>query len=117
MVRSPACLGGAVVTSKLFGDIINDELSIISASIGLLPSASLTRIPDGEYIPKPSDTILSVAIIFQCSFDLPEKANAVEGPVRVALDSDLRVTDFGGNTTTEEVDDAVFEELKQILKA
>ncbi|KAG5757219.1 hypothetical protein H9Q69_002035 [Fusarium xylarioides] len=117
MVRNPACLEGVVVTSKLFGDIINDELSIMSASIGLLPSTSLSRIPDGECIPKPFDTILSVAIIFQCSFDLPEKANAVEGPVCVALDSGLRATDFGGNTTTEDVDDAVFEELKQILKA
>jgi 3-isopropylmalate dehydrogenase len=48
MVRDPRALNGVVVTSNLFGDIISDEASVIPGSIGLLPSASLSGIPDGE---------------------------------------------------------------------
>jgi 3-isopropylmalate dehydrogenase len=48
MVKNPKALNGIVVTSNLFGDIISDEASIIPGSIGLLPSASLTGIPDGK---------------------------------------------------------------------
>ena len=48
MVKSPRALNGIVVTSNLFGDIISDEASVIPGSIGLLPSASLTAIPDGK---------------------------------------------------------------------
>jgi 3-isopropylmalate dehydrogenase len=48
MVRSPRTLNGVVVTSNLFGDIISDEASVIPGSLGLLPSASLSGIPDGK---------------------------------------------------------------------
>lgn len=48
MVRDPRALNGIVVTSNLFGDIISDEASVIPGSIGLLPSASLSGIPDGK---------------------------------------------------------------------
>jgi 3-isopropylmalate dehydrogenase len=48
MVKSPTALNGVVVTSNLFGDIISDEASVIPGSIGLLPSASLSGIPDGK---------------------------------------------------------------------
>lgn len=48
MVKKPASLNGVVVTSNLFGDIISDEASVIPGSIGLLPSASLSGIPDGK---------------------------------------------------------------------
>lgn len=47
MVKKPTALNGVVVTSNLFGDIISDEASVIPGSIGLLPSASLSGIPDG----------------------------------------------------------------------
>lgn len=47
MVKNPRALNGIVVTSNLFGDIISDEASVIPGSIGLLPSASLSGIPDG----------------------------------------------------------------------
>jgi 3-isopropylmalate dehydrogenase len=47
MVKNPRALNGIVVTSNLFGDIISDEASVIPGSLGLLPSASLTGIPDG----------------------------------------------------------------------
>jgi len=48
LVKNPRALNGVVVTSNLFGDIITDEASVIPGSIGLLPSASLTGIPDGK---------------------------------------------------------------------
>lgn len=48
MIKSPTKLNGIIVTSNLFGDIISDEASVIPGSLGLLPSASLTGIPDGK---------------------------------------------------------------------
>ena len=48
MVKTPTKLNGVVVTSNLFGDIISDEASVIPGSLGLLPSASLSGIPDGK---------------------------------------------------------------------
>lgn len=48
LVKNPRGLNGVVVTSNLFGDIISDEASVIPGSIGLLPSASLSGIPDGK---------------------------------------------------------------------
>lgn len=48
MVKDPRSLNGVVVTSNLFGDIISDEASVIPGSLGLLPSASLSGVPDGK---------------------------------------------------------------------
>ena len=48
MVQNPRALNGVVVTSNLFGDIISDEASVIPGSLGLLPSASLSGVPDGK---------------------------------------------------------------------
>ena len=48
MVKNPRALNGVVLTSNLFGDIISDEASVIPGSLGLLPSASLSGIPDGK---------------------------------------------------------------------
>lgn len=48
MIKDPRALNGIIVTSNLFGDIISDEASVIPGSLGLLPSASLSGIPDGK---------------------------------------------------------------------
>ena len=48
MVKDPRKLNGIIITSNLFGDIISDEASVIPGSLGLLPSASLSGIPDGK---------------------------------------------------------------------
>ena len=48
LIKTPRELNGVVVTSNLFGDIISDETSVIPGSIGLLPSASLSGVPDGK---------------------------------------------------------------------
>ncbi|RKK99723.1 hypothetical protein BFJ71_g5972 [Fusarium oxysporum] len=136
MVKNYTGLNGVVVTSNLFGDIISDEPSIIPGRIGLLPSASLSGVPDvkdkcngiyepiygsapdisGNGIVNPIGTILPVAMLQPYSFNLPEEAKAVEEAVHVALDGGLRTKDLGGNATTEVVGDAVVEELKEILK-
>ncbi|KAF4982400.1 hypothetical protein FZEAL_1972 [Fusarium zealandicum] len=137
LVKNPTGLNGVVVTSNLFGDIISDEASVIPGSIGLLPSASLSGIPDGKgkcngiYEPihgsapdisgqgivNPIGTILSVAMLLRYSLNLPEEAKAVEEAVRVALDGGLRTKDLGGSATTRDVGDAVVKQLTQILKA
>lgn len=48
MIKNPKALNGIIVTSNLFGDIISDEASVIPGSLGLLPSASITGLPDGK---------------------------------------------------------------------
>lgn len=48
MIKNPTSLNGIIVTSNLFGDIISDEASVIPGSLGLLPSASLSALPDGK---------------------------------------------------------------------
>ncbi|KAG4260605.1 3-isopropylmalate dehydrogenase [Fusarium proliferatum] len=98
------------------GDTINDGPSI-TPSIGLLPSANLSHILDIKGVPKLFGTILSVAMILCYSLNLPVEAKAVEGVIRVALKGGLHAKDLGGNTTTEEVGDAVVQELEKIPKA
>ncbi|ROT38546.1 3-isopropylmalate dehydrogenase [Sodiomyces alkalinus F11] len=135
MVKSPRALNGVIVTSNLFGDIISDEASVIPGSIGLLPSASLSGIPDGKgrcngiYEPihgsapdisgqgivNPIGTILSVAMMLRYSLNLPKEAQAVEDAVKNVLDAGLRTKDIGGSTSTVEVGDAIVKELVKIL--
>lgn len=135
LIKNPRGLNGVVVTSNLFGDIISDEASVIPGSIGLLPSASLSGIPDGKskcngiYEPihgsapdisgqgivNPLGTILSVAMMLRYSLNLPNEAKAVEDAVRNAIDAGLRTKDMGGSAGTKEVGDAVVAELAKLL--
>ncbi|KAL7809893.1 Isocitrate/isopropylmalate dehydrogenase [Trichoderma aethiopicum] len=138
MVKSPTQLNGVVLCSNLQGDILSDEASVIPGSIGLLPSASLSGIPDekqpkaqgiyepihgsapdisGKGIVNPIGTILSVAMMLRYSLNLPTEAKAVEDAVRAAIDAGLRTKDMGGNTTTTEAGDAIVAELVKVLKA
>jgi len=136
MVKNPRALNGIVVTSNLFGDIISDEASVIPGSIGLLPSASLTGIPDGKtkcngiYEPihgsapdisgqglvNPIGTILSIGMLLTYSLNLPTEAKAVEEAVRRTIESGIRTKDIGGTSSTSEVGDAVAAELEKVLK-
>ncbi|KAL2015587.1 hypothetical protein VTK56DRAFT_5199 [Thermocarpiscus australiensis] len=135
MVKNPRALNGVVVTSNLFGDIISDEASVIPGSIGLLPSASLSGVPDGKskcngiYEPihgsapdisgkgivNPIGTILSVAMMLRYSLNLPKEAAAVEAAVKLAIDSGIKTRDMGGNAGTTEMGDAVVAQLVKIL--
>jgi len=136
MVKNPRALNGVVVTSNLFGDIISDEASVIPGSIGLLPSASLSGIPDGKskcngiYEPihgsapdisgkgivNPVGTILSVAMLLKYSLNLPKESKAVEEAVRRTIEMGVGTRDIGGTNSTTEVGDVVVEELAKILK-
>jgi len=99
-----------VVTENMFGDILSDEASMITGSIGLLPSASIGDTAPGLYEPihgsapdiagqdkaNPIATILSVAMMFRYSFDLPEEAKAVEDAVDAVLAEGWHTADFDG---------------------
>ncbi|MCJ1452397.1 3-isopropylmalate dehydrogenase [Mycoblastus sanguinarius] len=135
MVRDPRALNGVVVTSNLFGDIISDEASVIPGSLGLLPSASLSGVPDGKkvvsgiYEPihgsapdiagqekvNPVAAILSTAMMLLYSFNLPGEAKAIEESVRRTIDANVRTGDIGGKSTTKQVGDHVAQELAKIL--
>ncbi len=106
IVKNPAQFD-VMVTENMFGDILTDEASMITGSIGMIPSASLgdgTRglyepihgsAPDiaGKDMANPVGAILSAAMMLRYSFDLPEEADAVEAAVAAALDAGLRTAD------------------------
>jgi 3-isopropylmalate dehydrogenase len=97
-----------ILTSNMFGDILSDEASQLTGSIGLLASASLgdgTRgmyepihgsAPDiaGQGIANPIATILSFAMMLRMSFNLPNEASAVETAVEAALKAGYRTRDI-----------------------
>ena len=97
-----------ILTGNLFGDILSDEASCITGSIGMLPSASLGdtslglyepihgSAPDiaGKNVANPIATILSVAMMLRYSFDLAEEADAIERAVATVLDAGHRTGDI-----------------------
>lgn len=112
LVKNPAQFD-VVVTSNMFGDILSDEASQITGSIGLLPSASLGKGGRGMYEPihgsapdiagknlaNPIATILSLAMMFRYSFKLEEEAATIENAVNEALVRGYRTTDILDNNT------------------
>ena len=107
LVRNPARFD-VVVTSNLFGDILSDEASMITGSIGMLPSASLGSGKLGLYEPihgsapdiagtgaaNPLATILSAAMLLRYSLGQPEAACAIERAVEQALEQGWRTADI-----------------------
>ena len=97
-----------IVTENMFGDILSDEASMITGSIGMIPSSSLgngTRglyepihgsAPDiaGKDIANPIGTILSAAMMLRYSFDLEEEAACIENAVSAVLDLGYRTADI-----------------------
>ena len=97
-----------LVTENMFGDILSDEASMITGSIGMIPSSSLGEGSRGLYEPihgsapdiagqdkaNPIGTILSAAMLLKYSFDLDAEASAVEAAVNCALDAGLRTGDM-----------------------
>jgi len=100
LVRNPGQFD-VIVTSNIFGDILSDEASMISGSIGMLPSASLNEgalglyepihgsAPDiaGKGIANPLAAILSVAMMLRYSLNRPKPAEEIEGAVARVLES------------------------------
>ncbi len=107
LVREPSQFD-VIVTSNLFGDILSDEASIITGSIGLLPSASVSEDGPGLYEPihgsapdiagedkaNPLATILSVAMMLRFSFGLQEEAASIEKAVSIVLEQGFRTGDI-----------------------
>lgn len=116
LVREPSRFDVAV-TSNMFGDILSDEASQITGSIGLLPSASLGDSKCGMYEPihgsapdiagtgkaNPMATILSAAMMLRYSFDLSEEADCIEKAVNAVLEEGFRTADIVGNSGAEPI--------------
>ena len=97
-----------IVTENMFGDILSDEASMITGSIGTIPSSSLgstTRglyepihgsAPDiaGQDIANPIGTILAAAMLLRYSFDMAKEADAIEKAVSDTLDAGFRTADI-----------------------
>lgn len=114
LVRNPARFD-VVVTSNMFGDILSDEASQITGSIGLLPSASLGATKRGLYEPihgsapdiagqnkaNPLATILSAAMMLRYAFDLTVEADAIEQAVDKCLCEGCRTADIARGADTK----------------
>ena len=107
LVKDPAQFD-VVLTENMFGDILSDEASQITGSIGMLPSASLNETKFGLYEPSggsapdiagknianPIATILSAAMMLRYTFDLDKEADAIENAVKKVLEEGYRTIDL-----------------------
>ena len=106
LIRAPGQFD-VLVTSNLFGDILSDEASVLTGSIGMLASASIGSghgmyepihgsAPDiaGKNLANPLAAILSAAMMLRYSFSLEKEAAAIENAVNTALDAGLRTADI-----------------------
>ncbi len=107
LVKNPGQFD-VILTENMFGDILSDEASMVTGSIGMLSSASLNdtkfglyepsggSAPDiaGQGIANPIATILSAAMMLRYSFDLDREADAIEAAVKQALEEGYRTIDI-----------------------
>ena len=127
LVRNPRQFD-VVVTGNLFGDILTDEASMITGSIGMLPSASLGSTKLGMYEPihgsapdiagqgkaNPIAMILSCALMLRYSFDLEKEAQTIEASVKKVLAAGARTADIaagGEYVSTTEMSDLILAQL------
>lgn len=109
-----------LVTENTFGDILTDEASVVSGSMGLLASASIgekTGVYEpihgsypqaaGKNIANPLATILSVAMMFEYAFGLMEEGRVIREAVAASIDEGYTTEDLGGIRSTSEVGDWV----------
>jgi len=129
LIRDPSQFD-VIVTTNMFGDILSDEASMITGSIGMLPSASLAEGNFGLYEPihgsapdiagqdkaNPLATILSAAMMLRYSFNLPKEADAVENAVEKVLKEGYRTGDIMSPgkilVGTEKIGDKVAEYIR-----
>lgn len=105
-----------IVTENMFGDILSDEASMITGSIGMIPSSSLGATACGLYEPihgsapdiagkdiaNPIGTILAAAMMLRFSFDMAQEADAMESAVSAVLDAGWRTGDIVSSDTPKE---------------
>ena len=124
LVKDPAQFD-VVLTENMFGDILSDEASMITGSIGMLASASLNNTKFGLYEPSggsapdiagknianPIATILSAAMMLRFSFDLDKEADAIEAAVQKVLTEGYRTGDIMSDgckqVNTDEMGDCI----------
>jgi 3-isopropylmalate dehydrogenase len=110
-----------MVTENMFGDILTDEASVITGSLGLLPSASIgihTSVFEpihgsypqaaGKNMANPVATILSAALMFEYAFDLQKESQIIREAVAASMDAKVLTEDIAGSEkayTTSEVGD------------
>ena len=129
LIRKPGFFD-VIVTSNMFGDILSDEASQITGSIGMLPSASLGEGSFGMYEPihgsapshggkdeaNPLATVLSAAMMLKYTLGLPKEAAAIEAAVEQALEDGVRTYDIAlqgqAPVGTKAMGDAVIERLR-----
>jgi 3-isopropylmalate dehydrogenase len=120
-----------ILTANLFGDILTDEASVLSGSMGNLASASIGETvnsldqprglyepihgsaPDiaGKGIANPIGTILSAAMLLRHSLGLERAAQAIEEAVQVAISNGHRTPDLGGDLSTRSLTDEIIQNL------
>ena len=128
LVTNPSAFD-VIVTENMFGDILSDEASVITGSLGVLPSASLGRDGFGLYEPvhgtapsiagqgkaNPAATILSVAMMLKYSFDMETEAAAIEEAVNVVFEDGFFTADLASPgdrvLSTEDWTNKVVDEL------
>jgi len=129
IVRDPKQFD-VILTENMFGDILSDEASMVTGSLGMLSSASLGEGTFGMYEPShgsapdiagqnkanPIATILSAAMLLRYSFGLSKEADAVENAVKTVLKKGMRTIDImdEGKTLlgTKEMGDAIAAEIE-----
>jgi 3-isopropylmalate dehydrogenase len=114
-----------ILTENMFGDILSDEASVVTGSLGLLPSASIGdggpgvfepvhgSAPDiaGQGIANPLAMFLSAALMLRHGLGRESEASALESAVDRALEEGLRTRDLGGTASTAEATQAVLAHL------
>lgn len=121
-----------IVTENMFGDILSDEASEITGSIGMIPSSSLGEgtlglyepihgsAPDiaGQNVVNPIACILSAAMMLRNSFDMAKEADAIEKAVEMSLDQNLRTADMMSQgmiqVGTKEITDSILNNLSAL---
>jgi 3-isopropylmalate dehydrogenase len=123
-----------ILTGNMFGDILSDETSVLAGSMGMLPSASLADVSDGQRqglyepvhgsapdiagrgIANPLAAILSVAMLVRHTFQMEAEAQAVERAVAAVLEAGHRTADIATDgraaVTTQEMGGLVIEALE-----
>lgn len=129
LVKDPAQFD-VLVTENMFGDILSDEASMITGSIGMLPSASLNETSFGLYEPSggsapdiagqnkanPIAAILSASMMLRYSFGLTKEADSIENAVRAVLKAGVRTGDIYSEgtklVTCSQMGDEISKEIK-----
>ena len=129
LVRNPKQFD-TILTSNLFGDILSDEASMLTGSIGLLPSASIGdgskpflyepvhgSAPDiaGKGIANPTAMLLSSVMMLRYSFNMEHEANQIEAAIKKTLEDGVLTADLGGKANTSDIETSISNNLDLIL--